>query len=59
MTQEALAFASRINRSAISNVERGVIDPSWSSVRTLARALGMTMGQLGAAVDREHGVGES
>ena len=41
LTQEALARAAGISVSAVSKLEQTAIDPSWSTVQALARALGV------------------
>ena len=41
LSQEALARAANISVSAVSKLERGGIDPSWSTVQALAKALGV------------------
>jgi transcriptional regulator with XRE-family HTH domain len=41
MTQEGLARASGLSVSSISKLEQRGIDPSWSTVRALAAALGV------------------
>jgi hypothetical protein len=37
----------------LTRVEAGTTDPSWSSVRALAEALGVSMRDLGARVEAE------
>jgi transcriptional regulator with XRE-family HTH domain len=39
MTQEALAEAAGLHLSRISQIERGIVNPSWGSVRRVARGL--------------------
>jgi transcriptional regulator with XRE-family HTH domain len=41
LSQEALARAAGISTSTVSKMEQRTIDPSWSTVRALARALGV------------------
>jgi transcriptional regulator with XRE-family HTH domain len=41
LTQEALARAAGLSTSAVSKLEQRDIDPSWSTVQVLARALGV------------------
>lgn len=43
LTQEALARATGLSLSAVTKLERGGIDPSWSTVQRLARALGVNV----------------
>jgi predicted transcriptional regulator len=41
-TQEGLARTANLSLSTITKLERGGMDPSWSTVQRLARALGTT-----------------
>jgi len=51
-TQEALAEAAGIHRTYLSDVERGMRNVSLVNVERLAAALGLTMAELFAAVER-------
>jgi transcriptional regulator with XRE-family HTH domain len=42
MTQEGLARATGLSVSAVSKLEQRSIDPSWSTVQKMAKALGVT-----------------
>jgi transcriptional regulator with XRE-family HTH domain len=43
LSRDALAHAAGLSVSALIKLEQGVVaDPSWSSVRALARALGVS-----------------
>lgn len=42
MTQEALARASGLSLSSVTKLEQNDMDPAWSTVKALARALGVT-----------------
>ena len=46
LSQEALAFEAHSNRTYISDVERGTRNPSIEVVQRIAKALGVTMGEL-------------
>jgi len=46
LSQEALAFEAKSNRTYISDVERGTRNPSIEVVERIAKALGVTMGHL-------------
>ncbi len=46
LSQEALAFDANSNRTYISDVERGTRNPSIEVVERIAKALGVTMGEL-------------
>ena len=41
LTQQALADASNLSRVEIARLETGVRSPSWETVKTLCRALGV------------------
>jgi transcriptional regulator with XRE-family HTH domain len=41
LTQEGLARAANLSVSGISKLEHAGMDPSWSTVQALARALGV------------------
>jgi transcriptional regulator with XRE-family HTH domain len=42
LSQEGLARASNLSTSTISKMEQRAIDPSWTTVQALARALGVS-----------------
>jgi transcriptional regulator with XRE-family HTH domain len=47
MTQEQLARAANLGLSHLARLEQGVItDPSWSTVRAVAQALGVAVTDL-------------
>jgi transcriptional regulator with XRE-family HTH domain len=49
MTQQALATAAGLSMSAIIHIEAGRIpDPRLSTLKALARALGVTLDELGS-----------
>ena len=52
-TQEALAIEANLTIATLSRVERGVTDPAWSSIRAIVKALGISLDELGAAVELE------
>lgn len=52
-TQEALAFGAGLTLSGYGRIERGEINPAWTTVREIAQAFGLTMGELVAEVERE------
>jgi transcriptional regulator with XRE-family HTH domain len=56
LSQAELAVHAGLAVGTISRLEREKSsDPSWSSVRAMARVLGLSMKQLGALVDAETG----
>jgi transcriptional regulator with XRE-family HTH domain len=50
-TQEQLAFDARITISALSRIERGLNNPGWATVAHIARALGVSLVELGAELE--------
>lgn len=50
-TQEALASKAGTTLSTLSLIERGLANPTWSTVRGIATALGASMGELGKLAD--------
>ncbi len=53
LTQEALAFKSGVSISSLGRIEMGHTSAAWMTVVQLADALGVSMGELGTAVDAE------
>lgn len=53
ITQEALAFKSGVSISSLGRIEMGHSSAAWTTVCQLADALGVSMGDLGSAVDTE------
>ena len=50
-TQEDLAHDAKLTVTAYARIERGSVNPMWTTVRRIATALGVTLGELGEAVD--------
>lgn len=48
LTQEALARNANMSLSAVSKMELKDIDPNWSTVQRLARALGVSVSAFDA-----------
>lgn len=53
VTQEALAFRTGVTIATLSRIERGVTEPTWRSIRAIAKALDLSLGEFGAAVELE------
>ena len=53
LSQEALAFRSGVKIATLSRIERGETDPPWTKIHAVATALGVSLGELGAAVEHE------
>lgn len=51
LTQEQLAAKAGLTASALSRIERGLNSPGWFTVRSLARALDVTMVDLSSWVE--------
>jgi transcriptional regulator with XRE-family HTH domain len=52
-TQEDVAFNVALSVGAVGRIERGAANPTWTTVRALAQALGLSLAELGEAVERE------
>jgi transcriptional regulator with XRE-family HTH domain len=52
-SQEALAYRSGLTSGSYARIELAQSAPGWDTVRSIARALEVSMGELGAAVDAE------
>lgn len=46
MTQEGLASEAGTTLSTLSVIERGLANPTWATVRDIADALGVSIGEL-------------
>lgn len=46
LTQEELALRAKINSSEISNLERGLRNPRWETMKRLANGLGVPCGRM-------------
>lgn len=53
LSQESVSHAANITLGAYGRIERSEVAPAWPTVRAIARGLGISMQELGAAVDRE------
>jgi DNA-binding XRE family transcriptional regulator len=54
-TQEDLAHHADLTTSALARIERGKANPTWTTTRRIARALGVSLEELGRAVEEEAG----
>ncbi len=52
LTQEDLAHAADITTGTLSLIERGRANPTWGTIKGIAAALGVTMGEMGKLADR-------
>lgn len=53
LSQENVSQAADITLGAYGRIERNEVAPAWPTVRAIARGLGISMQELGAAVDRQ------
>ncbi len=53
LSQEALGHQARITAGSLARIELGQASPEWSTVRRIADALGVSMVDLAARVERE------
>lgn len=51
LSKERLAHEARLTTAAYSRIEKGTAAPGWSTVRELARALDVSLRDLGAKVE--------
>jgi transcriptional regulator with XRE-family HTH domain len=51
-TQEALAYEAGVTTGTLSLIERGQSNPAWGTVKGIAKALGVSMGDLAKIADR-------
>lgn len=52
LTQEDLAQKAGITTGTLSLIERGQANPTWGTVKGIASALGVSMGELGKLADK-------
>ena len=52
-SQEKLAAVAGINRGYMGSIERGEVNLSLHNIEKIAKALGITVGQLMTEVDKE------
>jgi transcriptional regulator with XRE-family HTH domain len=50
-TQEALAYRSGLTTGSLARIELGQSSPAWTTVREIAKALGVSMVEISAAVE--------
>jgi transcriptional regulator with XRE-family HTH domain len=51
-SQEDIAHEVGLTVGSYARIERGQSNPTWSTVRRIANALSITLGDLGTAVDK-------
>ncbi len=50
-TQEHLAYEAGVTATSLARLESGRVNPSWATVRGIARALDVPMSELAALAD--------
>jgi transcriptional regulator with XRE-family HTH domain len=50
-SQEALAHDAGLTLRTLQRIERSQSNPTWSTVRRIARALGVSLGELADAIE--------
>ena len=53
MTQEALAHEAGITVGHMSTIERGHSNPTWGTIRGIAQALDVSMGEVAKLADQK------
>lgn len=53
LSQESVSHAANITLGAYGRIERNEVAPAWATVRAVAAGLGVSMQELGAAVDQQ------
>jgi transcriptional regulator with XRE-family HTH domain len=51
MTQEDLAFTANITVSPLSRIERGLSNPTWTTILRITTALDVTLAELVATIE--------
>jgi transcriptional regulator with XRE-family HTH domain len=51
-TQEGLAYEAGITTGTLSQLERGISNPSWGTLKAIAGALGVSMVELAKRADK-------
>jgi transcriptional regulator with XRE-family HTH domain len=51
LTQESVSHGADITLGAYGRIERSEVAPAWPTVRAIASGLGISLSELGAAVD--------
>lgn len=50
--REALAYEAGVTTGTLSLIERGQSNPAWGTVKAIAKALGVPMGDLARLADK-------
>jgi transcriptional regulator with XRE-family HTH domain len=52
-TQEDVAYRADLTTSAFARIERGKANPTWTTTRSIATALGVSLQELGRVVEED------
>ena len=52
MSQEELAQAAKLSVGSFARIERAQANPAWTTVKRIARALGLSAAELAAQAER-------
>jgi transcriptional regulator with XRE-family HTH domain len=52
LTQEGLAREASVTNATLSLIERGQANPTWATLKGIAAALDVSMGELGKLADK-------
>jgi transcriptional regulator with XRE-family HTH domain len=52
VTQENLAHEAGLTVAGYSKIERGEVNPTWTTLAGITRALGLTFAELGREIDQ-------
>lgn len=52
LSQENLAHEAGVTTGTLSLIERGLSNPTWGTVKGIAAALGVSMGEMGRLADK-------
>lgn len=50
-TQEDVAYSAGITVAALARIERGTSNPRWTTVRRIAKALGVSLAELVVVIE--------
>ncbi len=51
-TQEAVAHEAGVTTGTLSRIERGLSNPTWGTVKSIAAALGVSLAELAKAAEK-------
>jgi transcriptional regulator with XRE-family HTH domain len=57
--QETLAHHAGLSVATYARIERGQVNPTWTTVRRILQALGVSLAEFGATVDSSNRLADS